>query len=207
MTETPPLLGTLRDGFHFFYPLVIVTVLLLLNYSPPLVGAVGCAIVVLTGALRRRTRVNFRTNSRQPQTRRVDGASYLRRLCDRRHCRRRHRTNQDWPSVHRVGRGARWRRVVAGAGTHRCSGTHPRHGASGDGSLHRLVDHGRARSQRPGTSTGRRPHDHLLALANVECHSADCAPRRSQERASPALVPCAPRWKRSSSPPAFSSSP
>ena len=61
MTETPPLLGTLRDGFHFFYPLVIVTVLLLLNYSPPLVGAVGCAIVVLTGALRTRTRVNFRT--------------------------------------------------------------------------------------------------------------------------------------------------
>ena len=61
MTDTPPLMGTLRDGFHFFYPLVIVTILLLLNYSPPLVGAVGCAIVVLTGALRTRTRVNFRT--------------------------------------------------------------------------------------------------------------------------------------------------
>ena len=61
MTETPPLFETLRDGFHFFYPLAIVTVLLLLNYSPPLVGAVGCAIVVLTGALRTGTRVNLRT--------------------------------------------------------------------------------------------------------------------------------------------------
>lgn len=61
MSETPPLGATLKDGFHFFYPLVIVTILLLLNYSPPLVGAVGCAIVVLTGALRMKTRVHFRT--------------------------------------------------------------------------------------------------------------------------------------------------
>jgi TRAP transporter 4TM/12TM fusion protein len=61
MSDTPPLGTTLRNGFHFFYPLVIVTVLLLLNYSPMRVGAVGVAIVVLTGALRTGTRVDVRT--------------------------------------------------------------------------------------------------------------------------------------------------
>lgn len=61
MTDTPPLATTLRDGFHFFYPLVIVTILLLLNYSPMRVGAVGFAVVVLTGALRTGTRVGLWT--------------------------------------------------------------------------------------------------------------------------------------------------
>ncbi len=61
MSETPPLGPTLRNGFHFFYPLAIVTLLLLLNYSPMRVGAVGAAIVVLTGALRAGTRVRVKT--------------------------------------------------------------------------------------------------------------------------------------------------
>lgn len=61
MSDTPPLGATLRNGFHFFYPLAIVTLLLLLNYSPMRVGAVGAAIVVLTGALRTGTRVRVRT--------------------------------------------------------------------------------------------------------------------------------------------------
>jgi len=52
---------TLKDGSHFFVPLIVVTCLLLLNYSPPLVGAVGCAVVVLTGALRANTRVGLGT--------------------------------------------------------------------------------------------------------------------------------------------------
>lgn len=61
LTGTPAIAGTLRDGYHFFVPLIIVTVLLLLNYSPPIVGAIGSGAVILTGALRVRTRVGFRT--------------------------------------------------------------------------------------------------------------------------------------------------
>ena len=59
MSEPPPLRDTLRDGYHFFVPLVLVTVLLLMNYSPPLVAAIGCASVVVTGALRANTRVGL----------------------------------------------------------------------------------------------------------------------------------------------------
>jgi TRAP transporter 4TM/12TM fusion protein len=59
--DTPALRSTLRAGYHFLVPLVAVTVLLLMNYSPPLVGAIGCGAVVLTGALRRGTRVGLTT--------------------------------------------------------------------------------------------------------------------------------------------------
>ncbi len=57
IADPPALRSTLKGGYHFLVPLVTVTVLLLLNYSPPLVGAVGCGAVVLTGALRPGTRV------------------------------------------------------------------------------------------------------------------------------------------------------
>jgi TRAP transporter 4TM/12TM fusion protein len=58
--EQPRLSKTLKEGFHFLVPLGLVTALLLLNYSPPLVGAVGCAAVVITGALRRSSRIGPR---------------------------------------------------------------------------------------------------------------------------------------------------
>ncbi len=61
MVASESLRYTLSRGWHFIVPLIAVTILLLANYSPPLVGAVGCAIVVLTGALRAHTRVTIRT--------------------------------------------------------------------------------------------------------------------------------------------------
>lgn len=57
MESRPRLLGTLGEGAHFLAAVGVVVVLLLLNYSPPLVGAAGCFAVVGAGALRRRTRV------------------------------------------------------------------------------------------------------------------------------------------------------
>jgi TRAP transporter 4TM/12TM fusion protein len=57
MTELPSLRRTLGGGYHFLFPLALVTVLLFLDYSPPVVGTVGCAAVVVAGALSPRTRV------------------------------------------------------------------------------------------------------------------------------------------------------
>jgi TRAP transporter 4TM/12TM fusion protein len=48
-----------KDGLHFLIPLVIITILLLNNYSPVLVGVSGCAAVVLASLLRRHTRTGI----------------------------------------------------------------------------------------------------------------------------------------------------
>ncbi len=61
MANPPPVARTLRDGMHFLVPLALVIALLLLDYSPPLVGAAGCVAIVLTSMLRRRTRISWRT--------------------------------------------------------------------------------------------------------------------------------------------------
>ena len=58
--SAPRILPTLAEGAHFLAAIAVVVVLLLLNYSPPLVGAAGCFSVVAAGALRRRTRVGPR---------------------------------------------------------------------------------------------------------------------------------------------------
>ena len=50
----------LRDGLHFLLPLILITTLLLFNYSPVLVGVSGCAAVVLASLLRAHTRVGWR---------------------------------------------------------------------------------------------------------------------------------------------------
>ena len=57
MPSRPRVLATLAEGAHFLAAVAVVVALLLMNYSPPLVGAAGCLAVVVAGALRRRTRV------------------------------------------------------------------------------------------------------------------------------------------------------
>lgn len=59
MTERPPAWETLSRGFHFALPLAVITALLLLSYSPPLVGAAGCAAVLASSLLRAHTRVGL----------------------------------------------------------------------------------------------------------------------------------------------------
>ncbi len=61
MDNPPPVRETLRDGVHFLLPLGLVVALLLANYSPPLVGAIGCLAVVVTGMTRKQTRIGWRT--------------------------------------------------------------------------------------------------------------------------------------------------
>ena len=57
MESRPSVARTLAEGAHFLAAIAVVVALLLLNYSPPLVGAAGCLAVVTAGALRRRTRI------------------------------------------------------------------------------------------------------------------------------------------------------
>ncbi len=58
MRDATPVWRVMRDGVHFLLPLVIITALLLWNYSPVLVGVSGCGAVILASLLRRHTRVS-----------------------------------------------------------------------------------------------------------------------------------------------------
>lgn len=59
MRDTAAAWGVMRDGVHFLLPLVLITGLLLFNYSPVLVGVSGCAAVLAASLLRRHTRVGL----------------------------------------------------------------------------------------------------------------------------------------------------
>jgi len=59
MTERASALAVVSQGAHFLLPLVFITVLLLLSYSPVLVGASGCLAIVVAAMLRRHTRIGF----------------------------------------------------------------------------------------------------------------------------------------------------
>ncbi len=59
MVDTASALSVMRDGVHFLLPLVLITLLLLWNYSPVLVGISGCAAVIAASFLRRHTRLNL----------------------------------------------------------------------------------------------------------------------------------------------------
>lgn len=60
MQDTIPARLVLEQGVHFLLPLVLITALLLGNYSPVLVGVSGCAAVVVASLIRAHTRVNLR---------------------------------------------------------------------------------------------------------------------------------------------------
>ena len=59
MTDTTPARAVMKGGMHFLIPLILITLLLLQNYSPLLVGVSGCGAVVAASLLRAHTRVNF----------------------------------------------------------------------------------------------------------------------------------------------------
>ena len=51
---------TIKEGAHFMLPLILITWMLLRNYSPVLVGVSGCLAVVLASFLRSHTRVDWK---------------------------------------------------------------------------------------------------------------------------------------------------
>ena len=60
MSRTEAVLSIMKDGAHFLIPLVFITTLLMLSYSPLLVGVAGCAAILLTAALRKHSRIGLR---------------------------------------------------------------------------------------------------------------------------------------------------
>ena len=50
----------MKHGAHFLIPLLLITTLLMMGYSPLLVGVAGCAAILLTAALRTHSRVGWR---------------------------------------------------------------------------------------------------------------------------------------------------
>ena len=50
----------LKSGWHFLVPLCLVTVLLMMNYSPILVGVIGCFAVVATACCRKSSRLHVK---------------------------------------------------------------------------------------------------------------------------------------------------
>ena len=59
MTDTQKSMTVMARGAHFLLPLVFITVLLLMSYSPVLVGASGCLAIVVAAMLRAHTRIGF----------------------------------------------------------------------------------------------------------------------------------------------------
>ncbi|MGF1875263.1 TRAP transporter fused permease subunit [Photobacterium frigidiphilum] len=50
----------LKQGWHFLVPLIFITTLLLMSYSPVLVGVAGCAAILIAAMCRKHSRLTFR---------------------------------------------------------------------------------------------------------------------------------------------------
>ena len=59
MTGTAKISAVLKHGWHFLLPLVLLTSLLLMSYSPILVGISGCAAILVAAMCRKHSRINF----------------------------------------------------------------------------------------------------------------------------------------------------
>lgn len=57
MSERASALSVMTHGAHFLLPLIFITVLLLMSYSPVLVGASGCLAIVVAALMRAHTRI------------------------------------------------------------------------------------------------------------------------------------------------------
>lgn len=58
-SRTEAVIAVMKQGAHHLIPLVIITVLLMMAYSPLLVGVAGCAAILLTAALRKHSRIGL----------------------------------------------------------------------------------------------------------------------------------------------------
>ncbi len=59
MSKTEQILTILKQGWHFLLPLVFITMLLLMAYTPVLVGVAGCVAIVLAAMCRKHSRISF----------------------------------------------------------------------------------------------------------------------------------------------------
>ncbi|MDC0610466.1 TRAP transporter permease [Vibrio sp.] len=60
LKETDKIGGIIKQGWHFLLPLVLITALLIMSYSPILVGIAGCAAILVAAFSRKHTKVNIK---------------------------------------------------------------------------------------------------------------------------------------------------
>lgn len=60
MSETEKIGKILKQGWHFLLPLVLITVLLVMAYSPILVGIAGCAAILVAAISRKHTHISIK---------------------------------------------------------------------------------------------------------------------------------------------------
>ncbi|CAM3595727.1 Sialic acid TRAP transporter permease protein SiaT [Vibrio aerogenes CECT 7868] len=59
MSETEKIGKIIRQGWHFLLPLVLITILLIMSYSPILVGIAGCVAVLIAAMAGKNSRIQF----------------------------------------------------------------------------------------------------------------------------------------------------
>ncbi|GAK82848.1 TRAP-type uncharacterized transport system fused permease component [Vibrio ponticus] len=59
MPQTEKIKVVLLRGWHFLAPLIFITALLMMSYSPVLVGVAGCLSILVAAMVRKSTRVNL----------------------------------------------------------------------------------------------------------------------------------------------------
>ncbi|OEF27801.1 TRAP transporter permease [Vibrio rumoiensis] len=59
MSVTEKIGIVMKNGWHFLVPLVFITTLLLMSYSPVLVGIAGCAAILVAAMMRKHSRISF----------------------------------------------------------------------------------------------------------------------------------------------------
>lgn len=60
VSRTEAVIAVMKDGAHHLIPLALITTLLMMAYSPLLVGVAGCAAILLTAALRKHSRIGLK---------------------------------------------------------------------------------------------------------------------------------------------------
>lgn len=61
VSKTEAVINVMKDGAHHLIPLIFITTLLMMAYSPLLVGVAGCAAILLAGALRKHSRIGLQS--------------------------------------------------------------------------------------------------------------------------------------------------
>ena len=59
VSKTEAIIKVMKDGAHHLIPLVFITALLMMAYSPLLVGVAGCAAILVATALRKHSRIGL----------------------------------------------------------------------------------------------------------------------------------------------------
>lgn len=60
VSKTEAVIAVMKDGAHHLIPLILITVLLMMAYSPLLVGVAGCSAILMTAALRQHSRIGLK---------------------------------------------------------------------------------------------------------------------------------------------------